>query len=272
MGVLRAACVQMNSGPDIIDNLKQAESFIRDAAQHGATLIATPEVTDQVISNRAEKLDLAYEEKDHPGVPFFRKLAADLGAYLLIGSMCIKVSPRKISNRSYLFSPAGRIAARYDKIHLYDADLPCGESHRESRVFAPGNKAVVAKAEGVKIGLSICYDLRFAHLYRHLAKAGAQVLSIPAAFTVPSGKAHWEVLLRARAIETGSYVLAPGQSGDHHGARNTYGHSMIIGPWGEIIANAGQKPGIVFADLDMAEVKKARAAIPALQHDRDYSI
>ncbi len=270
--ILTAACVQLNSGPDVQDNLKQAGAFIREAAGRGAQLIATPEVTDQVISNRAEKFDVMYSEEEHPGLPFFGALAQELGVHLLIGSMCVKLSGHKIANRSYLFDPAGRAAARYDKIHLFDVDLPNGESHRETALYVHGDKAVIADMGGVRLGMSVCYDLRFPYLYRDLAKARAQVLSIPAAFTVSTGQAHWEVLLRARAIETGSFVLAPAQSGDHDGARKTYGHSMIVGPWGEVLAHAETAPGIILAELNLGDVKKARQAIPALKHDRDYTL
>lgn len=269
---LTIACVQMNSGPDIHDNLKQAETFIRDAAVKGATLIATPEVTDQVVSNRAEKIDQVFSQGNHPGVPFFANLAKELSVTLVIGSMCIKTETGKIANRSFVFSPAGDILAHYDKIHLFDVDLPTGESHRESKIFAAGDRAVTVQTPEAKLGLSVCYDVRFSHLYRDLAKAGAEILSIPAAFTVPTGQAHWEVLLRARAIETGSFVMAAAQSGDHMGARKTYGHSMIISPWGEVLENAGTRNGIISAMIDLDDVARARAAIPALKHDRDYSL
>lgn len=268
---MKVACIQLNSGAKIEVNLEQAAEYIRAAAGEGAKLIATPELTDQVVSHRAEKFEINLSEGEHPGFPFFSELAKELSIHLLIGSMCVKVSEDKIANRSYLFNPAGNITARYDKIHLYDVDLPNGESHRESKLFVAGDKAVVTDIEGVKLGMSICYDVRFPHLYRDLAKARAQIIAIPAAFTVPTGEAHWEVLLRARAIETGSFVLAPAQSGDHDGARVTYGHSMIISPWGEVLAQMGGETGYIAADLDLDEVQKARHSIPFLKHDRDYS-
>ncbi len=270
---MKAACIQLDSGPDVQANLDAATALIREAAGQGAQLIATPEITDQVISNRAEKLDQVFGQDDHPGVPFFAALAKELSVTLLIGSMCVRVDKDKIANRSFLFSAGGEILATYDKIHLYDVDLPSGESHRESRVFSAGDRAVIAETPQAAIGMSVCYDLRFPHLYRDLAKAGAQILTIPAAFTVPTGRAHWEVLLRARAIETGSFVLAPAQSGGHAGARNTYGHSMIVGPWGDILAQRSESgPGIILADIHLEEVTKARDAIPALKHDREYKV
>jgi predicted amidohydrolase len=270
---LIAACIQLNSGADIAENLKAAGNFIRQAAAQGARFIATPEVTDQVISNRAEKIDQMLSEADHPGLPFFSALAKELGVYLLIGSMCIRIAEDKMVNRSFLIADTGVVAARYDKIHMYDVDLPTGESHRESKVFQPGAAARIANIQGgFRLGLSVCYDLRFPHLFRDLAKGGANILSIPAAFTVPTGQAHWEILLRARAIECGAFVIAPAQCGDHQGARKTYGDSMIVSPWGEILAQLNEGTGYTLATLDLEAVTKARQAIPALMHDRAYNI
>ncbi|MFN3700280.1 MAG: carbon-nitrogen hydrolase family protein [Alphaproteobacteria bacterium] len=270
---LIAACIQLNSGADIAENLKAAGELIRQAAAQGARFIATPEVTDQVISNRAEKIDQMLSEADHPGLAYFSALAKELGVYLLIGSMCIRIAEDKMVNRSFLIADTGEISARYDKIHMYDVDLPTGESHRESKVFQPGTAARIADIQGgFRLGLSICYDLRFPHLFRDLAKAGANILSIPAAFTVPTGQAHWDVLLRARAIECGAFVIAPAQCGDHQGARKTYGHSMIVSPWGEILAQMNEGTGYALATLDLEAVTKARQAIPALMHDRAYII
>ncbi len=270
---IKVACVQLDSGSDIQGNLDVAGAFIREAAAKGASFIATPEVTDQVISNRAEKIDQMLSEDEHPGLPYFTALAKELKVTLLIGSMCIKIESEKIVNRSFLIAPNGNIRARYDKIHMYDVDLPTGESHRESKVFRPGMAtSVVEMPEGYGLGMSICYDMRFSHLYRDLAKKGAHVLAVPAAFTVPTGIAHWEVLLRARAIESGCFIIAPAQCGAHEGARKTYGHSLIIGPWGEILAEKKDGTGIITAELDLDAVVKARQAIPALQHDREYRI
>lgn len=270
---LKVSCIQLDSGADIADNITVTGGFIREAASSGSRFIATPEVTDQVISNRAEKLDQMHREADHPAVAAFSTLAGELGITLLIGSICIKREDGKMANRSFLFGQDGSIRARYDKIHMYDVDLPTGESHRESKVFEPGTQTNIIPLEGgFTLGTSICYDLRFPHLFRDMAKKGANIFTIPAAFTVPTGQAHWEVLMRARAIESGSFVMAPAQSGDHQGARKTYGHSMIIGPWGEILAMKESGIGVISAELDLAAVEKARAAIPALTHDREYAI
>lgn len=268
---MKVACIQLNSGADVSANLEIAGEKIRQAAAKGAVLVATPENTGRMLPPKADKIGSAFEEADHPGIAYFSDLAEALKVWLLIGSLAVKVSDTKLANRSFLFRPDGRVKARYDKIHLYDVDLPDGESHRESRIIEPGHKAVLADCDGFALGMSVCYDLRFPHLYRHLAKAGAQILSVPSAFTVPTGKAHWHVLLRARAIETGCFILAPAQSGDHQGARKTYGHSLIINPWGEILADAGTDTGVISADINLEEVARARQAIPSLQHDRDFS-
>lgn len=268
--MVKTACIQLNAGPVIEDNLQAAQALIREAAAQGAQFIATPENTCHMRSPQSEKLKTAKPEDTHPGIPFFSELARELGVWLLAGSISIRLDDNRIANRSFLFSDSGQIAARYDKIHLFDVDLPTGESHRESALVRPGEKAVVAPLPWGKLGLSICYDLRFAYLYRDLAKAGASIISVPAAFTVPTGQAHWHTLLRARAIETGAFVIAPAQCGEHEGGRRTYGHSLIISPWGEILAEGGEEPGIVMADLDLELVAKARAAIPALKHDREY--
>ncbi len=267
---LKTACIQMTSGPEISENLKQAEGLIRSAVAQGARFVATPENTDVMRRKAADRLAQAGSAETHPVIPFFARLAEELGIWLLIGSLGVKVSETQLANRSHLFSPDGRLAATYDKIHMFDVQLSREEFYNESKDNRAGTCAVVAEMEGVRLGLSICYDVRFAYLYRELAKAGAQILSVPAAFTVPTGQAHWEVLLRARAIETGSFVVAPAQTGEHDGGRKTYGHAMIIGPWGEILAEAGQETGFIIADLDMMAVQKARMAIPALKHDREY--
>lgn len=269
---LKAACVQMTSGPDIQDNLKQAAALIREAAGQGAAFVATPENTCHMRSGPDLLIESAQTEADHPGIPLFSELAVELGIHLLIGSMAIKLNADKLANRSFVFAPDGRCIATYDKIHMFDVSLSDDRTYKESNRCKPGEQAVLADIAGVKAGLSICYDLRFAYLYRTLAQNGAQMLLAPAAFTVPTGRAHWEVLLRARAIETGSYVLAPAQFGEHEGGRRTWGHSMIINPWGEIIAEKAEGPGIITALLNFSAVEKARSAIPALQHDRTYKI
>ncbi|MGL4967323.1 MAG: carbon-nitrogen hydrolase family protein [Inquilinus sp.] len=264
-----AACVQLNVGTEIEPNLQDAGALIRRARDAGATLIATPENTGFIVQGREAVLERALPEDRHHGLPFFADLARETGATLLIGSLSIGLPDGKAANRSYLFAPSGEILARYDKIHMFDVDLAGGERYRESATFGPGDQAVVAPlpAGGV-LGLTVCYDLRFAYLYRALAQAGADILSVPAAFTCKTGQAHWHVLLRARAIETGSFVIAPAQTGTHDRGRQTYGHSLIVAPWGEVLADAGEEVGIVTAEIDLARVEEARTAVPALRHDR----
>lgn len=280
--LVRTACIQLNAAPDIQENLDAAGFLIRQAASEGAQFIATPENTCHMRGMPSDKLKSSLPEESHAGIPFFAALAKELGIWLLIGSMAVKISSpllawrneggseEKIANRSFLFSDKGEIVARYDKIHLFDVDLHTGESHRESDLVKPGQEAVIADLPWGKLGMSICYDLRFSHLYRDMAKSGAEILAVPAAFTVPTGLAHWETLLRARAIETGSFVVAPAQCGEHEGERKTHGHSLIIDPWGKILAEGGADTGVIFADLDLDTVQKARTAIPSLKHDREY--
>jgi len=268
---LKIACVQMSAGPDVGPNLDAAEAMIRKAAAEGAQFVLTPENTSIIEPNRAKNYEKAFAEDSHPGLPRFSALARQLKIWLLVGSMPIRVDGERLANRSFLIDDRGQIAARYDKIHLFDVDLPNGETYRESERIRPGAQAVIAPTPWGPLGMTVCYDLRFPHLYRDLAKAGAAMISIPAAFTVPTGKAHWHVLLRARAIETGAFVLAPAQCGEHAGGRKTYGHSLIVAPWGEIVAEAGDEPGIITSEIDFTAVENARAQVPALKHDRDYA-
>lgn len=270
--MLKAACIQLNAGPDIAANLKDAASLVRDAAGQGAQFIATPENTCHIRMPATEKLKSSPVEEKHPALPLFSELAKQTGAWLLLGSVSVKISDDKIANRSYLFNDKGAIAATYDKIHLFDVDLDGGETYRESATVKPGEKAITVDAPFGRIGMTICYDVRFPSLYRTLAQAGAGILTVPAAFTVPTGKAHWETLLRARAIENGAFVIAPAQCGTHDGGRGTYGHSLIISPWGDVLADGGDTPGIIMADLDLGAVDKARRSIPSLQHDRQYRL
>ena len=266
--VIKAACVQLNSGPDIDENLKAAEEYIRESAGQGAGFIATPEMTDSLRRYvRDKRADASDKPEQH-----FSALAKELGVWLLLGSAGVKISDDKLANRSMLFAPDGTCKAHYDKIHMFDVTLSRAEFYKESSEYEAGDRAVIADCDDFKVGMGVCYDLRFPHLWRDLAKNGAQILTAPAAFTVPTGEAHWEVLLRARAIETGSYVIAPGQVGEHEAGRLTYGHSMIISPWGEILAEKGEGTGIIIADLDLNKVEEARKQIPALTHDRDYKI
>ena len=265
---IKAACVQMTSGPDIDDNLKAAEGFIREAAGQGATFIATPEVTDSL---RRYTLDKLADASDKPA-ELFSSLGKELNIWLLAGSFGVKINEDKLANRSMLFAPDGSTRAHYDKIHMFDVTLSRKEFYRESSEYEAGEQAVVVDCDGVKLGMGICYDLRFPHLWRDLAKQGAEILTAPAAFTIPTGEAHWEVLLRARAIETGCFVIAPAQVGKHEAGRLTYGHSMIVSPWGEILAEKESGEGIITADIDLEDVEKARKRIPALAHDREYTL
>lgn len=267
------AAVQLRSSPDPDANRAAAAKLIREAAAQGARLVATPENTTRLDRDRA-RLFKAMETHD-PAIEqrAWGRLAEEAGVWLLLGSTPVPAGPGKVFNRSLLFSPDGIVQARYDKIHLFDVQLGGGETYRESEAIEPGAMAVVADGPmGAKLGLSICYDLRFAHLYRALAKAGAQILFVPSAFTVPTGEAHWETLLRARAIETGAYVVAPAQGGMHEDGRATWGHSMIISPWGEIIASLDHdEPGVITATLDLDRVADVRSKIPALRHDVDFT-
>jgi predicted amidohydrolase len=270
--MIRAACIQLCASDDVAANLRETSALIRDAHKQGAGFIATPENTNLMAAGKAAKLEKTFSEADDPSLPAFRALAEELGVWLLIGSLAIKVSETKTANRSFLISPQGAIAARYDKIHLYDVDLANGERYRESNTVAGGDRAVTADLPFGRIGLTVCYDLRFPHLYRTLAHQGAFLLTVPAAFTETTGKAHWHVLLRARAIENGAFVLAPAQCGIHPNGRRTYGHSLIVSPWGEILAEADDKPGVILADIDPARSAAARAQIPSLCHDRAFGL
>jgi predicted amidohydrolase len=270
MSVFRAACVQLRSSDDVGENIRVTSALIRQAKSAGADFITTPENTTLMAPDGGAKLERSFSEDRDSALPAFRALAEELGAWLLIGSLAIKVNDTKTANRSFLIDPKGRIAARYSKIHLFDVDLPSGEKYRESNTVAGGDEAVVAELPWGLAGLTICYDLRFPQLYRKLAQKGAFLLTVPSAFTETTGKAHWHVLLRARAIENGVFVIAPAQGGTHANGRKTYGHSLIVAPWGEILAEAGTEPGIILADIDPALAADARARVPNLLHDRPY--
>lgn len=271
-GPFTVACVQMSAGREIEPNVMAASISIREARAAGADFILTPENTTMIEPKRALLLEKAKPEAEHPALPAFRALAEETGAWLLIGSLTILLEDGRCANRSFLLDNAGRIAARYDKIHMFDVDLAGGERYRESASFRPGGEAVVAETPWGRVGLSVCYDLRFAHLYRALAQAGAGFLTVPAAFTRPTGQAHWHVLLRARAIETGCFVFAPAQCGEHAEGRKTYGHSLIVAPWGEILAEGGEEPGLILAEIDPARTEEARRMVPALSHDRPFTV
>ncbi len=270
--MLKAALIQMRSGRDMARNLNDAGTLIRQAAAAGATYVQTPEVTNIFEPDKVRLKEIVHREDDDPFVHGFSALAKELGIWLHAGSFALRVDLEKLANRSLVFAPDGRVVARYDKIHLFDIDLPSGESHRESATFTPGGAAVTVDVGDVRLGLTICYDVRFPALYNTLARAGATVITVPAAFTVPTGKAHWHVLLRARAIETGGYVLAAAQGGVHDSGRATFGHSLVINPWGEIIAEGGTDPQILLADIDPAQAMAARTRIPALLHARSFDL
>lgn len=271
MTVFRAACVQLRSSDDVAENISTTVRLTREAAARGARFIATPENTTLMAPDGGAKLAQSFDEAHDPALPVFSALAKELNVWLLIGSVAIKVSDTKTANRSFLFAPDGSTRARYSKIHLFDVALASGEVYRESNTVAGGSEAVVADTEFGRVGLSICYDLRFPQLYRRLAHKGAFVFTIPSAFTVPTGEAHWHVLLRARAIENGAFVIAPAQGGIHANGRKTYGHSLIVSPWGEVLAEAGTDPGVIVADIDPALSAQARAKVPNLLHDREFA-
>lgn len=268
----RAALVQMRSGRDVETNLDRAEAAIRQAVERGADYIQTPENTSLMELSTKKLFAAVASEKKNPVIEHLGSLAKDLQVWLHVGSIAIRVTEDKVANRSILFAPDGSISATYDKIHMFDVDLPGGERYRESKNYRSGNRAVVANLPWGRLGLTTCYDLRFPALYRALAHAGADLVSVPSAFTRVTGEAHWHTLLKARAIETGCFVLAAAQGGLHENGRATYGHSLIVSPWGEVIAEAGADPAVILADIDVEEVAAARARIPSLQHDRRFEI
>lgn len=267
----KVACIQSTAGPDILPNIREVERLIRSARAAGADLICTSENFTCIEFGAERILAKALPEAEHPAIPHFTALAKELGAWLLLGSLTIKIGPSKVNNRSYLVDPSGRVVSLYNKLHLFDVQLRDGEMYRESATVAPGDRAVLAELPWGVLGMTICYDLRFAYLYRALAQAGASFLAVPAAFTKTTGMAHWHSLLRARAIETGAYVFAPAQCGEHAGGRKTYGHALIVGPWGEVMADAGENPGYIMAEVDPARVTAARRMIPSLEHDRAFT-
>lgn len=272
MTKLNVALVQMRSGTDPLTNIDDAARLIEQAARGGAKLVVTPECTNLVERDASKLFGKLYTTDEDPAVMGFADIARTHGIWLLAGSFAQKIAEDRAVNRSHLFAPDGTLAATYVKIHMFDVGLGGGETYSESTNYRPGDKAVLAEAAGAKLGLTICYDVRFAYLYRKLAKAGAQLIAVPSAFTRPTGRAHWEVLLRARAIETGSYILAAAQGGHHDDGRNTWGHSMIVDPWGKIVAELDHdEPGVLNAELDLDAVTDARTRIPALQHDREVT-
>ncbi|WP_054304145.1 carbon-nitrogen hydrolase family protein [Gemmobacter sp. LW-1] len=273
---MRVALVQLTVTDDPAENLPETLAFLRIAAEGGADLVLTPECTNMLSSSREHQRATLRHEDDDPTLAAIRAEAKALGIWVLIGSLGLLTQDAdgRFANRSFLIGPEGEIAARYDKIHMFDVNVTETEVYRESAAYRPGAQAVVADIPLAKIGMTVCYDLRFPHLFRRLAQGGAQILTVPAAFNHLTGAAHWEVLLRARAIETGCFILAPAQTGFHPESagkgRNTYGHSLAIAPWGEVLVDAGTDPGVTFVDLDLTEVEKARGRVPSLSHDRSF--
>jgi predicted amidohydrolase len=274
-----ASCIQFTSARDYEPNIRVVSDLIRRARDGGADFVLTPEntgLTEPIGKLRREK---ARDEANHPVLAALREVARETGAWLLIGSLAVDLSrepgtaenEHRLANRSYLVNPDGAVVARYDKIHMFDVDLAGGESYRESNAFRPGGQTVLAETPWGTLGMTVCYDLRFPQLYRSLAQAGADFLAIPSAFTVPTGKAHWHVLMRARAIENGCFVFAPAQWGEHAEGRRTYGHSVIVDPWGTVLGDAGEGVGIVSARIELDAIAKARRMVPSLQHDRVFS-
>lgn len=270
---MKLACVQMTTGCDPADNLPIMEARIRAAHAAGAQFIALPETCHFMEAGRKAMRARLVGEAESAALQHMQKLAAELAVHLLLGSMVLAdEASDKAVNRSLLLTSQGVVAARYDKIHMFDVTLADGETHAESASYQAGDKAVVVPLGDVTLGMSICYDLRFPQLYRRLAQAGADIISVPSAFTVPTGRAHWHVLLRARAIETGAYIVAPAQIGAHENGRKTYGHSLIVDPWGQVIAEAAEDDEFIVADMDKALVREARAQIPALAHGRRFTL
>lgn len=277
---MKAALVQLNVTDDPAKNLPVTVAFLREAAGRGAQFVLTPECTNLLSSDRAYQREVLYREEDDPTLAEMRAEAEELGIWLLIGSIGLKThdADGRFANRSFLIGPKGQIVARYDKIHMFDVTVSETEKYRESEGYRPGGRAVVAQTDFGKVGMAVCYDLRFPHLFRRLAQGGAQILTVPAAFNDTTGAAHWETLIRARAIENTSFVLAPAQCGAHAAhspnaperPRRTWGHSLAVAPWGEVLADGGTEPGVTLVDIDLDRVAQARGRVPSLSHDRDF--
>jgi predicted amidohydrolase len=268
----KTALIQNTATPDLAHDVSVLTRMIREAAGLGASFVATPEYCAGLDTKDGKLFPVAHSEGEHPALPAFRTLASDLGIWLLIGSIGVKSPDGRIFNRSYMFDLKGNIAARYDKLHLFDIDLDDSRSYRESATISGGGEAVIAPCVEGSIGLSICYDIRFPQLYRAYAQAGAEMLAAPAAFTRITGEAHWHVLQRARAIENGAFVISPCQCGTLSGGAECFGHSLIVDPWGKVLADGGTEPGIVMADIDLELVAETRRRIPSLRHDRPVSL
>ena len=271
MTTFTAACVQLRSGKSVSENAETAEGLIRSAAKDGAFYVQTPEMSNVLVKSREDLLERISEAGSDPFLTMARGLAAELGIHLHIGSLAVLAGGGKVANRAFLLGPGGAVEATYDKIHMFDVDLPNGESWRESATYEPGKESVIADLPFAKIGMAVCYDIRFPAIFRTQARQGAEVLTGPAAFTRQTGEAHWHVLQRARAIENGAYVISAAQGGTHEDGRETYGHSLMVDPWGKVIAEIdGDEPGYVLADIETDAVAKARGRIPAIANERDF--
>jgi len=269
---MHVALLQMTSSLDVAGNAQTVKNAIAQAARNGASFISTPEMTNFLAKSRQQSFDRAVPEADDVVLKTAIDAAKHHSVWVHLGSICVRLSDDTLANRTILIGPDGAIHARYDKIHMFDVELGGDESYRESALYRPGDRAVTAQVGSAKLGLSICYDLRFGGLYRALARAGADILCIPAAFTQPTGEAHWETLLRARAIENGCFVLAAGQTGHHESGRKTHGHSMMIDPWGRVLKSLERQTGLLYSELALSLVQDARSKISSLDHDRSFEV
>jgi predicted amidohydrolase len=267
----RVALLQMQTGNDLAANLESVRSMTREAAGSGARFVLTPEYALMMDGSGRVMRERALEADGSPALPELQALARELSVWLLAGSLTLKTDGAGIANRSYLIADDGSVAASYDKIHMFDVTLPDGKVIRESSAYCAGDRAVVAETPWGKLGLTVCYDLRFPHLYRTLAQAGARYLTIPSSFQRATGKVHWHTLIKARAIENACFVFAPAMCGEHPGNRTTYGHSLVVDPWGEVLADGGEAPGIVYADIDPQRIDRVRGMLPCLEHDRPFA-
>jgi len=271
MASFTAACVQMRSGKTPADNAKAAEALIRAAARDGARYIQTPEMSNVLVRSRDELFERISEAGKDPFLTMARRLAEELNVYLHLGSLAVLAGGGKVANRAFLIAPDGSVAATYDKIHMFDVDLPNGESWRESATYEPGTRSAIVDLPFARIGMAVCYDIRFPAIFRSQARKGAEILTGPAAFTRQTGEAHWHVLQRARAIENGAFVISAAQGGAHEDGRETYGHSLIVDPWGKVLGEVdGDEPGYVLAEIDTQKVAEARGRIPAIANEREF--
>ncbi|HEY0335962.1 MAG TPA: carbon-nitrogen hydrolase family protein [Burkholderiales bacterium] len=268
----RVACLQMQTGNDLEANLDTVRTMARTAAKNGARFVLTPEYALMMDGSGRIMRERALEADGTPALPNLQALAKELSVWILVGSLTLKTGADRIANRSYLLAADGGVVASYDKIHMFDVTLPDGKVIRESSAYCPGERATIADTPWGRIGLTVCYDLRFPHLYRALAKAGARYLTIPSSFQRATGKVHWHTLIKARAIENACFVFAPAMCGDHPGNRTSYGHSLIVDPWGDVLADGGDQPGVVYADIDPARVDRVRSMLPCLEHDREFRL